>query len=371
VAYAGSERVLEQLLVLYPQADLFSLIDFLPASDRGFLAGREPMTTFIQRLPLARRRYRAYLPLMPLAIESLDVSGYDLVLSSSHAVAKGVLTGPDQLHVSYVHSPMRYAWDLQHQYLRGAGLHRGLRAWMARRMLHRMRLWDVRTANGVDHFIANSEYIARRIWKVYRREASVVYPPVAVEAISENLGEREDFYLAAGRMVPYKHMDLIAKAFAGGRRRLVVIGDGPQRASLEALAGDNVQVLGYQDDAVLFDYMRRARALIYAAEEDFGILAVEAQACGTPVVAYGRGGLIETVVSPDHAAPTGIFFYEHTPAAINAALDVFEAQRTAFDPRACRANAQRFSGERFRTEMEAVVDGVFTDPRGFTHRGRA
>ena len=184
VTYAGAERVLSQLLDMYPQADLFAICDFVPEQERAFLGGRVPKTTFIQRLPGAPTRYRSYLPLMPLAIEQLELSGYDLVISSSHAVAKGVLTGPDQLHISYVHTPMRYAWDLQHQYLRESGLNRGLKGWMARYFLHRIRLWDLRTANGVDAFVANSQFIARRIWKTYRREADVVCPPVDVDGFS-------------------------------------------------------------------------------------------------------------------------------------------------------------------------------------------
>lgn len=317
--YAGAERVLEQMLTVYAQADLFAVCDFLPPEQRAFLQGRVPQTSFIQRLPLAARRYRGYLPLMPLAIEQLDVSSYDVVLSSSHAVAKGVLTGPQQLHVSYVHSPIRYAWDLQHQYLREAQLQHGLKSMLARLSLHYMRLWDVRTANGVDAFIANSRFIARRIAKVYRRPARVIYPPVEVEAFSLR-EQKEDFYLTASRMVPYKKMPLIVEAFAAmPDKRLVVIGDGPELARCKAVAAPNVELLGYQPFEVLRDYMQRARAFVFAAEEDFGITPVEAQACGTPVIAFGRGGACETIVGLDAAAPlpaaggaapTGLFFAE-------------------------------------------------------------
>ncbi|HEU4682484.1 MAG TPA: glycosyltransferase, partial [Gemmatimonadales bacterium] len=203
VVYAGAERVLEHMLRVFPNADLFSLIDFLPHSERGFLGNRRPRTSFLQQLPGARNGYRRYLPLMPYAIEQFDLTGYDIVISSSHAVAKGVLTGPDQLHVCMCYSPMRYAWDLQHQYLRGSGLDRGLKGVVARWMLHRMRVWDARTANGVDGFIAISHFIARRIWKAYRRDATVIYPPVDVEAFTPD-GPREEFYVTASRMVPYK-----------------------------------------------------------------------------------------------------------------------------------------------------------------------
>lgn len=365
VNYAGSERVLEQILGLYPESDLFSLVDFLSPQERGFLGGRTAETSFIQKLPFARRRYRDYLPLMPLAAESFDLSGYDVVLSSSHAVAKGVLTGPDQIHISYVHSPMRYAWDLQHQYLRGAGLDRGIKGWMARWILHKLRIWDARTANGVDHFVANSRYIARRIWKTYRREASVIYPPVNVEGMEPNLGGREEFYLAASRLVPYKHIDLIVKAFSGRGRRLVVIGDGPDWEKVKALTGANIELLGYQAGPVLIDYLRRARALIFAAEEDFGILPVEAQACGTPVIGFGRGGLTETVVPLGKSNPTGLFFDEQTPESINRAIDVFESEHEAFSPSVCRLNAERFSTKRFQSEFSALVEGVMADPRSY------
>ncbi|MEN6394066.1 MAG: glycosyltransferase, partial [Anaerolineaceae bacterium] len=201
VTYVGSEKVVEQLLALYPEADIFTLVDFLPASEREFLKGRKIHTSFIQKLPLAKKYYRQYLPWMPLAIEQFDLSEYELIISSSHAVAKGVLTAPDQLHISYVHSPMRYAWDMQHQYLRETGLDKGIFSWYTRRLLHRMRLWDYRTANGVDWFVANSRFIARRIWKVYRREAKVIHPPVQIEnfPLQET---KSDYYLAASRMVP-------------------------------------------------------------------------------------------------------------------------------------------------------------------------
>jgi glycosyltransferase involved in cell wall biosynthesis len=224
VTYAGAEKVLEQMVACFPDADLFSLVDFL--DDRSFLRGKPVTTSFIQRLPKAREKYRSYLPLMPLAIEQLDVSAYDVVISSSHAVAKGILTGPDQVHISYVHSPIRYAWDLQHQYLQQSKLTSGPKSALARLILHYIRNWDVRTANSVDGFVANSNFIARRIKKVYQRESQVIFPPVDVEAFSL-CTEKEDFYLTASRMVPYKKIDLIVEAFSQmPERKLVVIGEG-------------------------------------------------------------------------------------------------------------------------------------------------
>jgi glycosyltransferase involved in cell wall biosynthesis len=356
VAYAGSERVVEQMLHCYPDAHLFTTVEFLSPDERRFLQGRPARTTFIQRLPFARRWYQRYLPLMPLAVEQHDLSGYDLVISSSHAVAKGVLTGPDQLHLCMCYTPARYAWDLQHQYLRQSGLVRGPKAWLARWLLHRFRVWDVRTAPGVDAFIAISQYVARRIRKIYRRESVVIYPPVDVEAFPLHEA-REPFYLAASRLVPYKRMDVIVEAFRGlPERELVVIGDGPDSRRLKARCPPNVRLLGHQPFAVLRDHLQRARALLFAAEEDFGILPVEAQACGTPVIAYARGGVAEIVRGLEHARPTGVFFAEQTPEAVRAAVAEFEREAARIAPQACRENAERFGIERFRSEFTAFVE---------------
>lgn len=213
VAYAGAERVIAEFINVFPNADLFAVVDFISSENRKYFHGKKVTTTFIQNLPKAKDKYQKYLPLMPLAIEQLDVSKYDIVLSSSHAVAKGILTGPDQLHISYVHSPIRYAWDLQHQYLREAGLERGLKSKLARLILHKIRMWDYRTANGVDHFIANSKFISRRIKKVYGRDSDVIYPPVDVDRFSL-VESKDDYYFTASRLVPYKRIDLIVEAFS-------------------------------------------------------------------------------------------------------------------------------------------------------------
>jgi glycosyltransferase involved in cell wall biosynthesis len=289
---------------------------------------------------------------MPLAVEQFDLTAYDLVISSNHAVTKGVITGPNQLHICMCYSPMRYAWDLQHQYLRESGAGRGLKGWAVRWMLHQLRQWDYRTANGVDHFIAISEFIARRIWKVYRRRATVIYPPVDVAAF-EVVPEKEDFYLAASRLMPYKRMALIVEAFTQKpEQRLVVIGDGPEMKRLRGICPSNVTLLGYQPFPVLKDYLQKAKAFIFAAEEDFGILPVEAQASGTPVIAYGRGGALETVV--DHR--TGFFFYQQTSSALVDCIENFERNSAAFDPWHIRQNAERFGIERFRREFKDFVE---------------
>jgi glycosyltransferase involved in cell wall biosynthesis len=352
--YAGSERVVEQLLQIYPQADLFAVVDVLPEAERTFLAGRRPTTSFIQRLPWAQTHFRAYLPLMPLAMEQLDLSAYDLVISSNHAVAKGVITGPNQLHLSYVHSPMRYAWDLQHQYLEESGLATGVKGAIVRVLLHYLRGWDQRSANGVDRFVANSSFIAKRIRKVYRRDADVIHPPVDIDRFTLR-EDKEDFYLSASRMVAYKRVPLIVEAFAEmPDRRLVVIGDGPEYERVRRALPANVTLLGHQPVAKLVDWMQRARALVFAAEEDFGIAPVEAQACGTPVIAYGRGGSLETVRSDD-PDPTGLFFREQTVASIRDAVERFAASPGRFRARACRTHAEQFSAPIFRARFEAFA----------------
>lgn len=348
--YAGAEKTLEQILKLYPQADIFTIVDFMPQKDRQFLTGHKITTSFIQNLPFARTKYRSYLPLMPLAVEQFDLSSYNLIISDSHAVAKGVITGPHQTHISYVHSPMRYAWDLQHQYLRESGLDIGFKGWIAKYLLHRIRIWDSRTANGVDHFIANSSFIAKRIWKIYRRESSVIYPPVDVEAF-ELCTDKEDFYLTASRMVPYKKIDLIVEAFSQmSDKKLIVIGDGPDFEKIKAKAGSNVTLMGYQPFEVLRDRMQRARAFVFAAEEDFGIAPVEAQACGTPVIAFGKGGALETVKN----GVSGVFFDTQSVESLCNSIKRFESME--FDYKKISIHAHKFSEERFLTEMKLFLE---------------
>lgn len=357
VNHAGSEKVVEEILKIYPQADLFAVVDFLKPHERGFLQGKVARTTFVQRLPGAQKRFRHYLPLMPLAMEQHDLSGYDLVLSSSHAVAKGVLTGPDQLHVCYIHSPIRYAWDMQHQYLKESGMASGVKGTVAKLLLHYMRLWDARTAAGVDQFLANSAFIGRRVRKVYRRDAEVIHPPVDVERFALRR-DKDDFYLTASRMVPYKRMPMIVEAFSRmPDKKLVVIGDGPEMDKVRAAAGPNVSVLGFLGDAALVDHMQRAKAFVFAAEEDFGITPVEAQACGTPVIAFGRGGSLETVRGRGHPAQrTGVFFKEQTPEAVIAAVEAFEALPVPIRPETCRAHAEQFAPALFRQRFQAAVE---------------
>lgn len=356
VTYAGAEKALEQILLMYPEADLFATVDFLPEDQRSFIQHKKSTTTFIQRLPFARTKYRSYLPFMPIAIEQLDMTGYDLVISSSHAVAKGVITGPGQLHISYVYTPIRYAWDMQFQYLEAFGSAKGLKSIMARIVLHNIRSWDVRTTNGVDSLIAISHHIKQRITKVYRRESEVIYPPVNIEDFTF-CEAKEGYYLTASRLVPYKKIDLIVEAFSQmPDKKLVVIGEGPEARKIKSKLTPNIEFLGYQSTEVLQQYMQKAKAFIFAAEEDFGIVPVEAQACGTPVIAFGKGGALETVMPLGHEQPTGVFFQEQSASSICDAVKQFEDHYNKFLPINCRTNALRFSEERFRNEFSAFVE---------------
>jgi O-antigen biosynthesis alpha-1,3-mannosyltransferase len=350
IVLGGAERALEEILGLFPEADLFCIADFLAPNERAFLSNRSIHSSFVQRLPFARRKYRSYLPLMPLAIEQFDLSSYDIVISSSHAVAKGVLTRPGQLHISYVYTPSRYAWDMQSDYLDRSQIRSSVRSMLARLILHYFRLWDYSAASRVDTFVAISDFVAERVRKLYRRDATVIYPPVHVDAFSIH-HDKEPFYLTVSRLVPYKRVDLIVEAFARmPERRLIVIGDGPELPKIRKMAAPNVSILGRQSFNVVRDHMQRARAFVFAAQEDFGIAPVEAQACGTPVIAYGRGGAVETVID----GQTGIFFHEQSAPALVESVRRFEAMGR-FDPLRIRANAKRFSSERFRHEFARLV----------------
>lgn len=355
ITYAGSEKVVAEFLDVFPEAELYSVVDFLSSENKSHFKNKNITTTFIQNFPFARKKYQSYLPFMPLAIEQLDVSKHDVILSSSHAVAKGVLTGPDQLHISYIHSPIRYGWDLQHQYLRESNLHKGFKGLLAKWILHNIRIWDCRTSNGVDHFIANSKFIARRIKKVYGRNADVIYPPVDVERFTLN-ENKEQYYFTASRLVPYKRIDLIVEAFSHMKdKKLVVIGDGPEMNKIKAKATSNIEILGYQSNSVMVDYMRNARAFVFAAEEDFGITPVEAQSCGTPVIAYGKGGALETIRPIGVEKATGVFFYNQDVKSIIDSVNFFEQHSDEIILSDCRLNARKFSEQRFKEEIKEYV----------------
>jgi len=364
LATGGSELVVREILN-HIDADLYSLIDFESTNPQSYLFKRQIGTTFLQHFPFARNGVQKYLPLLPLAIEQLDLRAYDVILSSSHTVAKGVLTGSGQLHICYCHSPMRFAWDLTFDYLYSSQSGRGPQGFLTRYLLHRMRQWDVLTANRVDYFIANSRNTARRIWRCYRRPATVIYPPVNIERFPL-ITSKQDFYVTVSRLVSYKQVSLIVRAFNQLKRPLVVIGTGPELPALRQLAQPHVQVLGWQPDDVVEKYMAEAKAFIYAACEDFGIAPVEAQACGTPVIAYGAGGALETVRDlrqhPDTG--TGLFFDRQTEAALVEAVEKFEACQGAINPELARSHAAQFAPKIFADRYLAFLnDACQNDPK--------
>jgi glycosyltransferase involved in cell wall biosynthesis len=349
VESGGAEKVVAQILSLFPHADVFSTVDHLTSEQRDIiLGGKTAHTTFIQKLPKSKF-YKKYFALMPVAMESLDLSEYDVIISSSSSVGKGVITGPNQVHICYCHSPMRYAWDFQEQYLKESGLNKGFKGFLARNLLFFMRGWDVRSSFGVDHFIANSNYIAKRINKVYRRDAEVIYPNVEVEDFDCTV-DKDDYYFTCSRMVPYKKIDLIVEAFSSmPDKKLVVIGDGPDMKKIREKSGENIELMGYQSFTVLKDKMAKAKAFVFAAEEDFGIVPVEAQACGTPVIAYGKGGALETVIDGE----TGTLFGRQDVPSIVSAVHQFETM--TFDAHHIRKNAERFSTSIFNEKFKSFV----------------
>ncbi|AFY39657.1 glycosyl transferase group 1 [[Leptolyngbya] sp. PCC 7376] len=345
-ATGGSELVVKEILQ-HLDADLFALIDFESSNPKSYLYDRNIGTSFLQGFPRAKYGLQNYLPLMPIAIEQLNLENYDVILSSSHAVAKGVITRPQQLHICYCHTPMRYAWDLTFDYLNNSGLGKGVKGLVARYFLHRLRQWDVISANQVDYFIANSKWTAQRIWRCYRREAEVIYPPVNIERFPF-VEQKEDFYVTVSRLVPYKKVSLIVEAFNELGKNLVVIGGGKELEYLRAIAKPNIKILGRQPDDVVEKYMSEAKAYVYAGCEDFGIVLVEAQACGTPVIAFGQGGATETVRDIRNSSfGTGILFSEQSTQSLVAAVNSFEQHQTQISAEACLQQAKRFTSDIF------------------------
>ena len=353
VNYAGSERCIESFNNLYPEADVFALVDFLNETERKIiLKGKHVNTSFIQKLPFAKKKHRNYLGLFPFAIEQFDLSDYDLIISSSHAVAKGALTYSNQLHICYCHTPIRYAWDLQFRYLKEAGLDKGLKSWYVKRTLFKLRQWDITTVNRPDYFIANSNHIAKRIKKIYNRDSTVIYPPVDVDKFDIK-GTKENFYLTASRMVPYKRLNLIIEAFNEmPGKRLIVVGYGPEKDKLKSIAKQNIEIIDYQPPEKLKEFMQQAKAFVFAAEEDFGIIVVEAMACGTPVIAWNYGGTAETVVDGE----TGIHFNEQTSDSIKSAINDFEKKEKQFDPEIVRAHSLQFSRDVFEQKIKLFIN---------------
>jgi len=350
VTLAGAENVLQSIYDLYP-GDIFTLFHDPEGIKDSPYANARITASLLQRLPMGRRHYRMYLPLFPMAIEQFDLREYKLVISSSYAVAKGVLTSSDQLHICYCHSPMRYIWDLTFQYLEVAGLTSGLRSFVTRLLFHYIRMWDALSSSRVNEFVANSHYIAHRIKKCYNRDATVIYPPVDVDRfhISET---KDNYFITVSRLVPYKRIDIIVRAFNELNLPLLIVGDGPSRKSLEKIAKKNITFVGHVSQAELEAYVRKARAFIFSAEEDFGIVNVEAQAAGVPVIAYGRGGVLETVVEGE----TGLFYHKQDVLSLMASIKEFLAKEERFDPLTIRRNAERFPRSRFEKEFSTFVN---------------
>ncbi len=356
-ATGGSELVVKAILECLESPDLYALIDFESTNPQSYLFGRAIGTTFLQHFPLSKNGVQKYLPLLPFAIEQLDLRSYDIILSSAHTVAKGVLTSPTQMHVCYCHTPMRFAWELTFDYLRNSQMGRGLPGIFTRYLLHQLRQWDAITANRVDYFIANSQNTARRIWRCYRRPATVIYPPVDIKRFPF-LAAKQDFYVTVSRLVSYKQVALIVQAFNQLQRPLVVIGEGAELNTIRKLAQPNIQILGAQPNAVVEQYLSQAKAFVYAAYEDFGIAVVEAQACGTPVIAYGAGGALETVVDihqhPKNA--TGLFFEAQTVKALVEAVEKFEQCAKKFHPEIIYAHASQFAPTIFQKRYLDFVE---------------
>ncbi len=346
VTMGGGEKTLAAIQEAYP-SPIHTLVHDRQSMKGTPFENKEIYTSFIQKLPFAKHLYRNYLPFFPMAIEHFDLSDYDMVISTSHAVSKGVLTHPEQLHLCYCFTPMRYAWDLTHRYLDGL---KGMRKVVAKASLHYLRNWDIASLGRVDHFAAISDYIAKRIKKVYGRESTVIYPPVDTEEIPFS-SSKDDYYLTISRMVPYKRMDLIVEAFSHlPDKRLIVVGDGPEMKKVKSLSKKNVEVLGWMSDEKIRELMKGAKAFVFAAEEDFGIVVVEAQAAGTPVICFGKGAVLETVVS----GRTGLFYPEQNIASLIHAINDFD--KHVFNPHEVRIHAQQFNRQRFVKEFKQFVD---------------
>jgi glycosyltransferase involved in cell wall biosynthesis len=355
VTIAGAESVLQSIHSLYP-SDIFTLFHD-PDGVRGSVWEEAKVnTSFLQHMPLGRKKHRMYLPFFPMAVEQFDLRNYKMIISSSYAVAKGVLTSSDQLHICYCHSPMRYVWDLTFEYLESSGLQKGLGSFIARMIFHYVRMWDFVSASRVNHFIANSHYIANRIQKCYGRQSTVIYPPVDVDRFHIS-DIRDNYFVTTSRLVQYKRIDLIIRAFNELKLPLLIIGDGPARRSLEKIAGKTITFLGHLPAEELDAHLRKARAFVFSAEEDFGIVNVEAQASGVPVIAYARGGALETVIKDK----TGVFFYHQNHQAIIDAVNEFLAKEDRFDPAVIRKNAEQFPRSRFEKEFKAFVDKAWDE----------
>ncbi|AMR32344.1 glycosyl transferase [Mucilaginibacter sp. PAMC 26640] len=345
LAIAGAENTLESIHKEYP-SPIYTLLLNTKGIAGSALSKTDIRTSFLQRFPWALKIYRSYLPFYPIAIEQFDLNEYDVILSSSFIVAKGILTNTEQLHICYMHNPIRPAWELYQQFLSQPGNNRGIKGMLTKLIFHYLRQWDVLSANRVDHFIANSYYTAKRIKKIYNRDAKVIYPPVNIDAFTLK-EEKGDYYITASRLVYHKRIDLIVGAFKIKKnRKLIIVGDGPEFEKLKKIATPNIQLMGYQPLNALVGLLQNAKAFVFAAKEDFGVAPIEAMACGTPVLAFGKGGSLETVVKER----TGLFFNEQTAESIVNCVERFESSTHLFNPNDIRAHAIKFSVARFEKE---------------------
>lgn len=351
----GAEKVLEAIYQIFP-SKVHTLIKNPKKLKNFCIPDQEIVTSFIQRLPFAKTNYPYYLPLFPFAIENFNVSDADLIISSSSSVAKGILTHSNQLHICYCHTPMRYIWDLYFEYLELNRLNKGIKGFLTKLFFHKIRNWDLLHSVRVDHFIANSKNVAKRIEKIYQKKADVIYPPVDCAYFKSEKTSNQEFYVTAARLVPYKRIDLIVKAFAQLKnKKLVVIGEGPELNALKSLATKNIEFTGYVTREELKRYFHLGKAFIYMAYEDFGIFPVEAQAAGLPIIAYGKGGILETVLENK----TGIFFSEQTPESLIQAVNIFEQSENSFDKVVIEAHSQKFSQDVFAKNFSKFVQDKY------------
>jgi len=360
----GAEKVIGEMVNVLPNSEIFTIFDFLTESEKASLFGtRRINTSRLNSLPLVKKYYRSLILQSIRSIEKFNLSEYDIVVSSSSVLAKGVLTQTDQPHIAYIHSPPRYAWDLCHQYIdQLEGPLVSIKKAIAQETMHRLRIWDLRTIHSIDCLVANSTYVQRRISKLYKRDSIVIHPPVPINAA--NLADSDDgYYLTGSRLVSYKRTELVVEAFSQlPNKKLVVVGDGPEFNNIKSIAGRNVEMVGYTTDRELIGYFQGAKAFITAGLEDFGIMSVEAQLCGTPVISYGYGGAVDAI-NPRQSTlkPSGVFFMKQTVESLLDAIKEFEKDISLFHPENCFRSGKRFSPENFRTKFKHLLNTGIED----------
>ena len=354
VGMRGGESVVESLCKIFPQIDIFTLI-YNKDKISDTINSKSIHTSFLQKMPFSKKKHQVYLPLMPVAIEQFDLSEYDLVISSESGIAKGVITKPETCHICYCHSPMRYLWNMYFDYLNNEKMG-FFKKNTIRFFFNYLRVWDLATSFRVDYFISNSDNVRKRVLKYYNRESKVIYPPVSLDKF-EYSDKKKEFYLVVSQLVSYKRIDIAVDAFNRLDKELIIIGDGPEKKRLEKSAGKNIKFIGWQDDEVLKKYYSEAKAFIFPGEEDFGITPVEAQASGTPVIGYGKGGLLETVDD----GKTGLFFYSQDANSLMEAIERFEGGDHDIESKKARENSRRFDVSIFENKMKSFIADKYKD----------